>query len=131
MSKNRKLALDTNAVIALFAQDPSLVELSRASDVLYLPFAVVAELSFGALKSRAQRTNIARISQFAQDHTIAYPDAATLEIYGELRHQLEQQGRPIPVNDLWISCCCLQLGLTLVSRDAHFANIPRLHTITW
>jgi len=32
-------------------------------------------------------------------------------------------GRPIPKNDIWIAAVTKEVGLPLITRDKHFANI--------
>lgn len=59
------------------------------------------------------------------------PVAETAEAYGRLKFQLRRKGRPIPENDLWIAALCVQHGRTLVTRDAHFAEVEGLATASW
>jgi len=60
-----------------------------------------------------------------------FPDQATTERYGQIKAELAQVGRPIPDNDLWIAAIARQHGLVLATRDAHFAHVPGLQTLTW
>jgi tRNA(fMet)-specific endonuclease VapC len=46
-----KCLLDTNAVIALFADEPAIKDLLREADEVFVPSIVIGELFFGALKS--------------------------------------------------------------------------------
>ena len=44
--------------------------------------------------------------------------------------RLKAKGRPIPENDIWIAAA-LYHGLTLVSRDVHFAEVEGLRIADW
>ena len=52
-----------------------------------------------------------------------------LQIYAGLFAQLRRQGTPIPTNDIWIAALALQHNLALLSRDAHFDNLPQLRRV--
>ena len=76
---NGRYLLDTNIVIALFAQDQSIQDhLYRAEEVL-IPSIVLGELYYGALKSARVETNQARIDEFASSSVIVGCDWGLLE----------------------------------------------------
>ena len=76
MNGNR-LLLDTNAVIALQQDNPSLINLlSSASDV-FIPLIVVGELYFGAYKSQRVEANLKSVAAFISERTILNPDRDT------------------------------------------------------
>ena len=56
-------------------------------------------------------------------------DYATARIYGAVIHQLESEGKRIPLNDIWIAALTMQHGCALLARDAHFARIDGLELI--
>ena len=37
-------------------------------------------------------------------------------------------GKPIPENDIWIAAITKEIGLPLITRDKHFANIDDITT---
>ena len=53
-------------------------------------------------------------------------DEETAERYAAIRDYLRQQGRPIPVNDLWIAASAAQHGLRLLTLDDHFNSLPQV-----
>ena len=57
--------LDTNIVIALFAQDSAVVEHLDEAEEVFIPSIVLGELYFGARKSGRVKENLARIDEFA------------------------------------------------------------------
>ena len=123
--------LDTNIVIALFANDEAVLEnLQRAAEV-FIPCIVVGELCYGAHKSSRVKANLKRIDELAASNVILSCDAATARQYGIIKHQLRQKGHPIPENDLWIAALALQYSAVLVTRDSHFGEIDNLSITGW
>lgn len=62
---NGRLLLDTNIVIALFAEDNSVQEHLAKADEVFIPSIVLGELYYGARKSTHAEANLARIDEFA------------------------------------------------------------------
>jgi tRNA(fMet)-specific endonuclease VapC len=126
-----KYLLDTNIVIALFAEDAIVINyLSQATQV-FIPSIVIGELYYGAYNSRRTEHNLSQFRSFARENTIIPCNELTGQYYGQIKYELKKKGRPIPENDLWIAALGKQYGITLVSRDAHFSNIDELMLETW
>ena len=123
--------LDTNIVIALFAQDSAVVEHLDEVEEVFIPSIVLGELYFGARKSRRVKENLAHIDEFAVSNVVLGCDTETARYYGEIKNALREKGRPIPENDVWIAAIALQYDLTLISRDAHFGEIDHLKVESW
>ncbi|MDY7014834.1 MAG: type II toxin-antitoxin system VapC family toxin [Cyanobacteriota bacterium] len=123
--------LDTNIIIALFAEDAAVEnKLVRASEVL-IPSIVIGELCYGARKSERTQANLARIDELIADNTVLGCDTETARRYGEVKNQLRLKGRPLPENDIWIAALALQYNLILVTRAAHFQEVDNLQTVMW
>ena len=123
--------LDTNIVIALFAEDDSVqAHLADAPEVL-VPSIVLGELYYGALKSGQVEANVARVDEFASSVPIVACDAATARVYGRIKKLLRVKGRPIPENDIWIAAIAHQHELELISRDDHFREVEGLRVQAW
>ena len=91
-----KFLLDTNIVIALFAEDEGVMtQMSRASEVYLCPF-VPGELFAGARKSGRVAANLKRIEEFESDNTTLLCDAGTARTFGVVKNQLRASGQPIP-----------------------------------
>jgi len=120
--------LDTNIVIALFA-DEAIVKgnLAQASEV-FIPSFVIGELCYGARKSGRVEANLARVDELVAGSTILICDTETARQYGEAKNNLRLKGRPLPENDVWIAALALQHDLILVTRDAHFQEAESLKT---
>ena len=123
--------LDTNIVIAHFAEEPEVdARLVPEADI-YISSIVLGELYYGAEKSGLGRANRDRIEKFAANNTVVVCDAETGRRYGLVRNRLRLKGRPIPENDMWIAASALQHALVLVTRDAHFNEVQYLELERW
>ena len=71
------LLLDTNAVIAIFANDRAALDLLRANDECLLPSTVLGELYFGAAHSAKSIENRKRIDRFSSSIAVLPSDAVT------------------------------------------------------
>ncbi|MGL5080833.1 MAG: type II toxin-antitoxin system VapC family toxin [Microcoleaceae cyanobacterium] len=123
--------LDTNIIIALFA-DEAIVKnnLAQANEV-FIPSFVIGELYYGARKSGRVQANLARVDELVASSMILGCDAETARQYGEVKNELRLKGRPLPENDVWIAALVLQHDLILVTHDAHFQEVESLQTVTW
>lgn len=123
--------IDTNIVIALFANELAVVDrLSHIKEV-FLPSVVIGELYYGAYKSGYGSRNIMRIDQFISVNSVLSSDVETAKAYGKIKDELRMKGKPIPENDIWIAALARQHRFTLVSRDAHFNEISGLKVESW
>ncbi|MCI2430889.1 type II toxin-antitoxin system VapC family toxin [Candidatus Acetothermia bacterium] len=128
---NGRYLLDTNILIALFADEAEVKQqLAQAAEV-FLPSIVLGELYYGARKSGRPSQNLARIDDLAASGVVLVCDTETARHYGEVKNLLRLKGRPLPENDIWIAALAQQHQLTLATRDDHFQDIAGLQTITW
>jgi tRNA(fMet)-specific endonuclease VapC len=123
--------LDTNIVIAFFSGEPVVIEHFDQADEILLPSVVLGELDFGARKSGHAQENLARIDELDQQVVVLNCDADTARQYGIIKNTLRLKGRPIPDNDIWIAAIARQYQITLVTRDAHFAEVDGLQIEAW
>ena len=128
---NGKYLLDTNIVIALFANDLTLVNKITEIQDVSIPAIVIGELFYGAKKSGRSQENSRRIDRFVSDNVILNCDAETAKFYGKIKNNLRVKGHPIPENDIWIAAIALQHKLTLISRDKHFKEVGDLMLKKW
>jgi len=123
--------LDTNIVVALFANDDAVIDNMEIADRVFVSSTVIGELFFGAYNSVRLDENIERVAGFVATSAVLSCDADTARSYGRIKSKLRVKGRPIPENDLWIAAIAEQYNLTLVSRDAHFNDIEDLVIVAW
>ena len=126
-----KYLLDTNIIIALFADDTVVKDQLGQADQVFVPSIVIGELYYGAHRSGHVKENLARIDEFAFNNVVLGCDTETARWYGEVKHALQLKGRPIPENDIWIAAIALQHNLMLISRDAHLGEIESLSMAMW
>ncbi len=126
-----KCLLDTNIVIALFANETAVKDNLVKTDEVFVPSVVIGELCYGAHKSTRAKENLSRIDDFASSSLVLGCDAETARVYGEIKNALRLKGRPLPENDIWIAAIAVQHGLTLITRDAHFSEIENLKVTAW
>ncbi len=123
--------LDTNIVIALFANDSLVTKEIATVDEIYLPAIVAGELFYGAFNSGKQEQNRIKIVEFLQKVTILKCDLETGNWYGRIKKELKDKGKPIPENDIWIIALAKQHNIELVSRDIHFKYVENLKLTIW
>lgn len=123
--------LDTNIIVALFANDTAVTNRLASDITVFVPSIGLGELYYGAQKSSRIKDNLAQVDKFVAISTILSCDAETASWYGEIRNKLRQKGRPIPENDIWIAAIAFQHDLILVTRDAHFSEIENLKIEQW
>jgi tRNA(fMet)-specific endonuclease VapC len=123
--------VDTNIVVAYFRGEKALHLHFAGVTPVYLPWVVLGELYFGAQRAQRWQEQLAYIRDLLTYTVVLFADHDTASMYGQLKAELAQLGKPIPDNDLWIAAMARQYDLPLASRDAHFAQVPRLKTLSW
>lgn len=131
MPMNGRYLLDTNVVIALFAQESAVLQNLSESVTIFVPSIVIGELYFGALNSSRAGENIKRVEDFRDANSVLAIDPQTAAQYGQVKHELKLAGTPLPENDIWIAALALQHQLILATRDSHFDHINSLKTVRW
>jgi predicted nucleic acid-binding protein len=85
---------------------------------------VLGEFRYGLLGSTHRAKLEQWLNAIEQVCPILMPDAETARKYGELRRSLDVAAVRVPYHDLWIGALALQHDLPVVSRDAHFNQMP-------
>ena len=130
-----KLMLDTDICIYLIKQHPpSVLErfLLHPIGDIGISNITVAELEYGASKSRHATKNRAALAQFLSPLEVASFNRDAAVAYGRLRATLEQKGTPIGSMDLLIAAHALSLGVRLVTNNTReFRRVPGLRVENW
>ena len=84
-----KFLLDTNIVIALFAEDSSVKKHMAKAGEVFIPATVIGELFFGAFKSGRSKANAVRVENFAAGNAVLASDSGTARIYGQIKNVWE------------------------------------------
>lgn len=122
--------LDTNICInALRGSSPRLVKRIplKKNQRLSISSITLAELFHGAMRSARPAHHESLIIAFCAPLTIVDFDSSAARVYGVIRHQLEQSGKPIGPLDNLIAAHALALDATLVTSNVkEFNRIPGL-----
>ena len=127
-----KLVLDTNVYCDYAEGVQDVVDaMARFGESIFIPSIVLGELTYGFLKGKRQQFNERKLQQLIHRLKIEIIDV-TLDVarkYGLIYLSLERKGARIPINDVWIAACCMEVGGTLLTRDRHFAQVDQIETL--
>ncbi|MGE3152469.1 MAG: type II toxin-antitoxin system VapC family toxin [Nitrospiraceae bacterium] len=130
-----KVMLDTNICIYLIKkQPPSVLERFTDHPVGDIGISVItlAELEYGASKSRHPLRNRLALYQFITPLEVADLDRNAATTYGRLRASLETKGTVVGAMDLLIAAHAICLGVKLVTNNVReFQRIPGLRVDNW
>lgn len=125
---NKKVLLDTNAYSALVSGDQRVLEfIERANQVIMSPICI-GELLAGFVQGSKESTNRSLLSDFLKKPTVqtASISGETAEWYANIYSDLKKNGKPIPINDVWVAAQTMESGAVLVTYDHHFKDVPGL-----
>ena len=127
-----KLVLDTNVYCDYAEGLPDSVDaIATHGEQIYLPAIVIGELMVGFLKGTKQQLNERKLRQVIARLKIEIIDvtADVARKYGIIYLSLQKKGAKIPINDVWIAACCMEVGGALLTRDTHFASVEQIDSI--
>lgn len=123
---------DTNACSHFMRGHPLLIEKwIAAAPEIRLSALVVAELEYGAAKSKSprQRERVNRLVSKLPFEPFQREDTLN---YATLRSHLERKGQVIGPVDMLIAAQGLRLGATIVTHNlAEFKRVPKLKVVDW
>lgn len=130
-----KVMLDTNICIYIIKRQPPAV-LDRftgfAIGDVGISVITLAELEYGASKSREEKKNRHALEQFIAPLDVAGFDHAAAVMYGTLRAQLKQRSRLIGAMDLLIAAHACSLNVPLVTNnEREFKRVRGLRIENW
>lgn len=124
--------MDTNVYCDFAEGLPKAVEaIATYGEFVFIPSIALGELSYGFLKGTRQEFNQRRLRQvISQLHIeIIDVDENVAAKYAVIYLSLAKKGRKIPINDVWIAACCMNVGGVLLTRDRHFEAVDQLESI--
>jgi tRNA(fMet)-specific endonuclease VapC len=132
MSATGSVLLDTTVVVDhLRGKNPSIAQKLKGIGTLYLPLTALGELLYGAYNSAFHAKGLKQVEDFLRICAVLGPDERTAHIYGRIKADLSQKGKPIPQNDVWIAAVAIEHNLPLATRDPHFAQVAGLTVVQW
>jgi tRNA(fMet)-specific endonuclease VapC len=125
--------LDTDTDIEVLRGNPAVQrKQDEVSGRIGTTIISVAELYYGAEKSRVRDIEIGRVERFLESVDIVGLDVDAARIFGETKALLERDGQRLPDADLLIAAICLSRSATLVTGNTgHFARIAGLAVEDW
>jgi predicted nucleic acid-binding protein len=127
-----KLVLDTNIYCDYAEGLPHAVDfMAVRGDDIYLPSIVLGELTYGFMKGSRQRFNERKLQEIIKKLRIEIVDVNqnVSRKYAIIYLSLVKKGTKIPINDVWIAACCMEVGGTLLTRDQHFQRVDQIETV--
>jgi len=91
----------------------------------------VSLLAYGFLKGSRHEWSKNKLSEIVQVLGITVIDMrqAVASKYGLIYLSLVRKGRKIPITDVWIAACCMEVCGTLLTRDRHFEHVDQIDTM--
>lgn len=128
---NKRLMLDTNAVSAFLNRRSARLDDWVREQRCCLSAIVVAEIRYG-LEKRPEATRLLALAEATLETLEILPwTEACSKVYGQLRVDLERQGKPLAAMDLLIASHALSEGCALVTADQAFDHVAGLHLEAW
>jgi tRNA(fMet)-specific endonuclease VapC len=127
-----KLVLDTNIYCDYAEGLPGVVDaIATYGQSILIPSVVLGELFFGFMKGSRQQFNEKKLRQLVNRLKIEIIDVNTdvARKYAMIYLSLQKKGMKIPINDVWIAACCMEVGGTLLTRDKHFELLDQIEAI--
>jgi predicted nucleic acid-binding protein len=122
------LYLDTSGYSHFVRGNRQYTEAIQQADKIYVNPIVLGELYYGFSLGRNDKVNRKNLETFLDfPYVVVHPiTTETSERYAYIFRYLKTQGRPIPMNDLWIAASVMELGAVLLTSDRHFLNVPQI-----
>ena len=127
-----KLVLDTNIYCDFAEGMPDAVDaIATYGQLIFIPSVVLGELFFGFMKGSRQQFNEKKSRQVVSRLKIEVIDVNTdvARKYAVIYLSLQKRGIKIPINDVWIAACCMEVGGTLLTKDKHFESVDQIETM--
>ncbi|MBQ9487652.1 MAG: type II toxin-antitoxin system VapC family toxin [Selenomonadaceae bacterium] len=130
-----KYMLDTNICVYIMKKKPvralEKFSLCDAGDIC-ISSITLAELEFGVCKSSSPLKNKFALTMFLSGIEVVSFDRKAAAEYGNIRADLEKQGKPIGGNDFLIAAHARSLNLTLVTNNVkEFCRVKDLKIENW
>jgi tRNA(fMet)-specific endonuclease VapC len=125
--------VDTDMCVdGLRDREPVATHLRTTETECAVAVSTVAELLYGAARSRRPGYNQSQVAELVAGMTVLPFDWDCALTFGQLKADLQERGQLIPDFDLVVAATALTHSLTLVTANtAHFARIPKLRVENW
>ncbi len=127
-----KLVLDTNIYCDYAEGLPHAVDfLVTRSEDIFLPSIVLGELTYGFMKGSHRQFNERKLQEIIDKLKIEIIDVNqnVSRKHAIIYLSLAKKGTKIPINDVWVAACCMEVGGTLLTRDQHFQHVEQIESV--
>ena len=127
-----KLVLDTNVYCDYAEGIPNVVDyMAIHGEDIFLPSIVIGELTYGFMKGSRRNFNERKLQEIIKKLRLEIIDVNqnVARKYALVYLSLVKKGTKIPINDVWIAACCMEVGGTLLTRDRHFQRVEQIETM--
>jgi predicted nucleic acid-binding protein len=115
--------VDSSILIPYMRRNQAVVVRLNAVPNTYISPTIIAEIAFGAHRSRDPQDGMQRVNNIMQQ----MPSVAIIPPMGlafaTLKNNLVMRNQLIPDSDLWIAVTAMAYSMTLIARDAHFSRL--------
>jgi len=127
------ILLDTDVCIELLKGNKRILQRRDQYDgPVGICFMTIAELYYGAEKSKDPNKNIYTIEKLLITLEIVHTDIAILKRFGMIKAHLQKQGEPIADADILIASATLEKADRLITGNTkHFERIAGLALENW
>lgn len=123
------ILLDTSLIVAHMRGKTDVRDHVAEDSLLFASLFSLGELEKGINRAVNPERERGKVDLFMESIAVLMPDSGTAMVYGKLSALLEQSGKRIPENDIWIAAVALECRMKLATCDAHFERIPELDVI--
>ena len=125
--------LDTSICVAIFRGNRHVA--AKLNEVgkeqCFITQVVVAELLFGAYRSKRVEENLEQTREFIKEVRVL-PFDDCVEVFAKERARIWKAGKKIEDFDLLIGCAAKAAGLTMVTHNVkHFSHIEGIEIEDW
>ena len=127
-----KLVLDTNIYCDYAEGIPNVIDyMAIHGEDIFIPSIVIGELTYGFMKGSRQRFNEIKLQEIIKKLQVEIIDVNqnVSRKYALIYLSLAKKGTQIPINDVWIAACCMEVGGSLLTRDRHFQHVDQIEVM--
>ena len=133
-SESDAVLLDTDVYSYLNKPGDTRAEIYRPKvkgKLVALSFITVGELLFGARRKNWGQSKIDDLNSRLRSVVIVPYDIDICRTYADLKTRVQESGKNVACNDLWIAACAVRHSIPLISNNRkHFECIPDLILIS-
>ncbi|RKX73898.1 MAG: VapC toxin family PIN domain ribonuclease [Spirochaetes bacterium] len=126
--------IDTDIIIYSLKNDENVKQKFRENQNIPKSISVIiyGELVYGAKKSKHIEKNLAVVYRIAELFPVLDIDRSIMDVFGEIKSNLERKGNIIQDMDILIAATALSHNLILVTNNVkHFEKIKDLKIENW